>query len=80
MTSAFRWESGRLLARWLLTRSEISIKQLKEYHGGNRKYHQALWIVFAVSIIANTRDTRFGLVPVIEVEKELQCHDILGKQ
>lgn len=41
VTSAFTWESGRLLARWLLTRSEKSTKQLKEYRGGNRKYYQA---------------------------------------
>lgn len=31
----------RFLARCLLTGSENSIKQLKEYHGGNRKYYQA---------------------------------------
>lgn len=32
----------------------------------------ALLIVFEMAIIANTMDTGFGLVPLIQVEKQLQ--------
>lgn len=47
------------------------------------KPNPVLEIVFAVSIIANTVNTEFGFVPLIQAEKQLQrsaFHDFLRKQ
>lgn len=47
------------------------------------KPNPVLRIVFAVSIIANTVNTEFGFVPLIQAEKQLQrsaFHDFLRKQ
>lgn len=61
VTSAFRWESGRLLARWLLARSENSTKHLKNkiIEGIEiiTKPNPVLSIVFTVSVIVNIVNT-----------------------
>jgi len=86
VASAFRWESGGLLARWILTRSEDSATvEIRSWRNQKLLPSQTQFfrLFFALLIIANTMDKEFGFVPLIQAVKQLQrsaFHDILRKQ